>query len=92
MHPVVFDIDGTLTNTNLEDGELQWRFWLCRPQLQRRMFVGYVFGGTLVYRRMCCDAEHSTFHVDGRLGRRGVGDARHGRANFVHSRPRQQFH
>jgi hypothetical protein len=61
MHLVVFDIDGTLTNTNLEDGELQWRFWLCRPQLQRRMFVGYVLGGTLVYRRMCCDAEHRRF-------------------------------
>jgi phosphoglycolate phosphatase-like HAD superfamily hydrolase len=25
MHLVVFDIDGTLTNTNLEDGECYWR-------------------------------------------------------------------
>ena len=24
-HLVVFDIDGTLTNTNLEDGECYWR-------------------------------------------------------------------
>jgi phosphoglycolate phosphatase-like HAD superfamily hydrolase len=25
MYLVVFDIDGTLTNTNLEDGERYWR-------------------------------------------------------------------
>ena len=28
-----------------------WRFWRCRPQLHRRLFVHDVHGGTLVYRR-----------------------------------------
>ena len=28
-----------------------WRFWRCRPELHRRMFVRDVHGGTLVYRR-----------------------------------------
>jgi len=28
-----------------------WRFWRCRPQLHRRLFVRDVHGGTLVYRR-----------------------------------------
>ncbi len=28
-----------------------WRFWRCRPDLQRRLFVREVHGGTLVYRR-----------------------------------------
>ena len=31
-------------------------------------------------------------NVDGRLGRRGAGDARHGRANFIHPRSRWQLH
>ena len=28
-----------------------WRFWRCRPDLHRRLFVRDVHGGTLVYRR-----------------------------------------
>ncbi len=28
-----------------------WRFWRCRPELHRRLFVRDVHGGTLVYRR-----------------------------------------
>jgi O-antigen biosynthesis protein len=30
-----------------------WRFWSCRPELHRRMFVEDVLGGTLVYLRSC---------------------------------------
>jgi glycosyltransferase involved in cell wall biosynthesis len=30
-----------------------WRFWLTSPELHRRMFVGDVHGGTLVYGRTC---------------------------------------
>jgi glycosyltransferase involved in cell wall biosynthesis len=29
-----------------------WRFWRCRPDLHRRLFVRDVHGGTLVYRRL----------------------------------------
>jgi glycosyltransferase involved in cell wall biosynthesis len=28
-----------------------WKFWRCSPELHRRMFVGDVHGGTLVFRR-----------------------------------------
>ncbi len=31
----------------------KWRFWTCRPELHRRMFVEGVFGGSLVYLRAC---------------------------------------
>jgi hypothetical protein len=29
----------------------RWRFWRCTPALHRRLFVGDVHGGTLLYRR-----------------------------------------
>ena len=41
--------------TALRDGLMldlaTWRFWRCRPDLHRRLFVRDVHGGTLVYRR-----------------------------------------
>jgi glycosyltransferase involved in cell wall biosynthesis/GT2 family glycosyltransferase len=41
--------------TALRDGPMldlaSWRFWRCRPDLHRRLFVRDVHGGTLVYRR-----------------------------------------
>jgi glycosyltransferase involved in cell wall biosynthesis len=46
---------GQADMTGLEAGVLfdleAWRFWRCTPALHRRLFIGDVHGGTLVFRR-----------------------------------------
>jgi DNA-binding SARP family transcriptional activator/glycosyltransferase involved in cell wall biosynthesis len=48
-------VAGTADITALRDSLMldlpAWRFWRCRPDLHRRLFVRDVHGGTLVYRR-----------------------------------------
>ena len=46
MQLVVFDIDGTLTNTNLEDGKCYWRAWIGEQRETVHLFVAIIRGYT----------------------------------------------
>ena len=50
-HPGRVEADITALRDSLMLDLAAWRFWRCRPDLHRRLFVRDVHGGTLVYRR-----------------------------------------